>query len=113
MNHRGRIVPGDQHRLAWFAFHEVGVVGNDCGDFTVDSFLRAVSVHPRARAFAGARVRIEIPESDVLLRRLVSDFPDANVGMRDGNVRDGREVKIEKLPGYPEDALAQLLELKI
>src|SRR5678815_4227287 len=86
MEHSGRIVPRDQHRLAWFSFNEIGVVRDDGRDLAVDSLLGAIRIHPRARAFAGARVRIEIPESDVLLRRLVSDFPDANVRMRDGNL---------------------------
>src|SRR5436305_4515973 len=112
MEHRGRIVPRDQYRLAWLTFHEIRVIGNDCRDLAVDSFLIAIGVHPRARAFTRARVRIEIPETDVFLCCLVGHFPDANVGMCDGNVGYRRKLEIEEFARDPEDSFAQLLELE-
>ena len=42
----------------------------------VEALLGAVRVHPRARALAGARVGIEVPEADVLAGRRPSP-PDA------------------------------------
>src|SRR5690349_18924306 len=106
MEHRRSIVPRDQQRFTGLALHEVSVVGNDRGDLAIDSFLGAVSVHPRARAFPGARVRIEIPETDMFLRRLICHYPDANVGMSNRNTCHRREVEIEELARDPEDALA-------
>src|SRR5258707_13577305 len=96
MKHRGRIVPRNQQRLSRFSFYEVRVVGNDRGDLAVDSLLAAISIHPGAGAFARARIRIEVPQSDVLLGSLVRHFPDSYVGMRDRDVGRRREIKVEQ-----------------
>src|SRR4051812_43507215 len=111
MEHRLRIVPGDQQRLTRFAFNEVCVVGNDSRDVSVYAFLRAVGIHPRARAFASAGVRIEVPQTDVLLRRSISHFPNTHIRMNDRNVSRWCKVEIKELARNPEDAFAQLLEL--
>ncbi len=44
---------------------------------------------------------------------LVTHFPNANIRMGHGNIRDRRKVEIKELAGDPEDALAQLLELQV
>src|SRR5215208_7365810 len=111
MEHGRGIVPGDQEWFARLAFHEIRIIRDDCRDVAIDAFLRAVGIHPCARAFAGARVRIEIPETDVFPGSLVSYFPNANVGMGHRHVCDGCEVEIEKFARDPADAFAYLLEL--
>src|SRR6185369_13335883 len=105
MEHRGCVVPRDEYRFAGLAFNKVGIVGNDGRDVAIQSFLRAIGIHPGPRALAGASARIEIPETDVFLRRLVGDFPNANVRMSYGDVRYGREVEIKEFARDPEDAL--------
>src|SRR5258707_14874263 len=106
MKHRSRIVPRDQQRLTRFSFYEVRVVGNDRCDLAVDSLLAAIRIHPGAGAFARARVRIEIPQSNMLLSSFVGHLPNAYVGMSDGNVGRRREVKVESFSCDPEDAFA-------
>ena len=86
VEHRRRVVPGNQHRLARFAFHEVRVVGNDGGDFAIEALLGAIGIHPRARTFALTGKRIEVPEADVLAGGFVSDFPNFDVRMGDRNI---------------------------
>src|SRR5215213_10007230 len=111
MEHRRRIVPRYEHRLARFSFYKVCVVGNDGGDLALDSFLAAISIHPGPGTFAGASVGIEIPQTDVTLAGLISNFPHANIRVGHRHVCYGREVEVEELAGNPEDALAQLVEL--
>src|SRR5260221_641972 len=112
MEQRGRVAPAHQHRLARLALDEIAVVRDQGGDLAVEALLVAVGVHPGARALALARVRIEVEERDVLAG-LVPHFPDAHVGVVDGNALGAREAQAEQLARDPEHRLAQLLELQV
>ena len=111
---RPRVVPADEDGLAGFALHEVGVVGNDHRHVVVEVPLAPVLVHPRAGSLSGASVRVEVPEANVLSRR-VRDPKDADVRVVDGDraVRQRRKAQAEELPRNPEHALPQLLQLQV
>ncbi len=111
VKHRGGIVPRDQHRLSRFAFHEVRVVGHDGQDLGPELFLRAVLVHPRARALACARVGIEVPQPYALAVAL--DLVDAHVGVIDLHIVDLYEAQAVQRIRQPEHRLADLFELQI
>src|SRR5260370_7175189 len=102
MKHRGRIVPGNQQGLARLALNKVGIVGNDRRDLAVDSLLTAIGIHPRARALARPRVRIEVPQADMFAGGLVRDFPAAYIWMRNGHVRRPPKFSIQALPPDPQ-----------
>ena len=109
-----RVVPADQDRLAGLALHEVRVVGDDDRDLSLDAGLPPVLVHPRAGGLSRTRVRVEVPESDVLALG-VGHLPDPHVRMVDGDgpLRHRHELEAEQLFRHPEHALAQLLQLQV
>src|SRR5262249_48478847 len=109
MEQSGGVDPADQNRLIRFALDEVGVVGND-GVHIFESLLRTVFVHPGAGLLSGARIRIEVPESDMLTLR-IGDFPDPNVRSYGWNTVDFGEFESVQLTRCPEYGLAHFFEL--
>ena len=113
MEESRRIIPRDQHRLAWFSLHEVRVVRDDRRYRRIELFLAAIRVHPRTRPLSGTCIGIEVPQADVLSRRAVLHFPHAHIRMIDRDVGNRSELETEQLTRDPEHSLTQLLELEV
>ena len=111
---RGGVGPGNEYGLAGLALHEVRVVRHDGRHgLTVHALLVAVGIHPGPRVFAGAGVRVEVPEAHLLAGGFVVHLPHLHIRMVHGYIGHGHEGEIEQLAGYPEHSLAHLIELQI
>ena len=105
----------NQQRFAWRRLHEVGVVRGQHRLLSVERGVRAIARRPCTRALALPGIGVEIPVADVLSRRLVGHFPNADIRMEDGDRAggDGCEVEAEQLARNEEHRLAQLVELQV
>ncbi len=112
MEQRHRVVPGDQHRLARPALHEVGVVGDDREGLAPQPLLGAVLAHPGARLLALAGVGVEVPEAGAPPVR-ARDLVDADVGVGEGDALDLGPAEAEQLAGRPAHRLGHLLHLQV
>src|SRR5262245_28650640 len=88
-----RVVPRDENGLTWRALHEVRVVRRQNRLFFLERLVAAIASGPCARALAGPRKWVEIPESDVRAGGLVRHLPDSYIILErgHGSVRHGRE----------------------
>ena len=107
----GGVVPRDQQGLAGLALDEVGVVRDDRGDLALEPLLRAVGVHPRARALARAGIGVEVPQAHVLAG--LGHLIDGDVLVIDGDAFQLLVLEAVELARGPEHALAQLVQLQV
>ena len=109
------IGPGNEHGLSRRSFDEVRVVRTEHRFLAVERLVAAIGGRPGTGAFSRSGIGVEIPDTDMLAGRLVGNFPNAHVLVknRDGVFRNRGEFEMEQLAGDEEHGLAKFVQLQI